>query len=376
MSSRVDTFISYSHKDSEYLEHLRRHLRPLEQHGRLNIWYDERIRAGQRWYDEVRGAIASAKVAILLVSDHFLGSDFIHEEELGPFLRSAEEEGLLILWIAVRPSLVDETPISQYQAVNKPEEPLCDFQRDELDRRLVAIAKSIQLAVEPLTKTIQFGKNLLLCRQARRTTQVFLDQLAEGSGHLEYSPGPGRWSIAEIAEHLLLTDRFFLKELRVVVDRVRAGKDPMLRRSLDYFPLSVRFVPKSIEPYVLFPFSYMTRVAPRPLRELMARNRVVEINAPAATIPRGLTPTSRLQAELEQSLKDIESFFQQHPHFDYREIGFEHPILGTPSIMDFLRFLAAHEQRHHKQMWSNLEYLRRSREHDTSTIDWGSLLGY
>ncbi len=44
--------------------------------------------------------------------------------------------------------------------------------------------------------------------------------------------------------------------------------------------------------------------------------------------------------------------------------------------MDFLRFLAAHEQRRHKQMWSNLEHLRRSREHDTSTIDWASLVGY
>ncbi|MEM7352641.1 MAG: TIR domain-containing protein [Acidobacteriota bacterium] len=376
MPTRVDAFISYSHEDAEFLEPLRRHLRPLERHGRLKIWSDQRIRPGQRWYDEIRGAMASAKVAILLVSDHFLNSDFIHEEELGPFLRSAEDDGVLILWIALRPSLVEATPISQYQAVNNPQKPLCDFEGAELDRRLVRIAKSIQLAVEPLTETLQFGEILLLCRQARQTTLIFLERLAKGKEHLEYSPGPGRWSIAEVAEHLLLTDRFFLKELRTLVERTQAGKPPILRRSLDYFPLSFRYLPKAVEPLVVLPFSYLTKAAPTQLRELMARNRVVEVDAPPATVPRGLTPTGQLRTELEQSLGNIETFFRRHPHFDYGTLGFEHPILGSPSVMDFLRFLAAHERRHHKQMWANVEHLRRRHEPGRTTFDWASFLGY
>ncbi len=373
MSSKVDAFISYSHRDSEYLEHLRRHLRPLENHGRLNLWDDGQIGSGERWHDKIRQAMASARVAILLVSDHFLNSDFIHEEELGPFLQAAEEDGILILWIPIRPCLYEATPISQYQAVCDPSQPLCNFEGAELDRRLVRIAKSIQLAVAPLTETIQYGKNLLLCRQARQITLTLLEQFTGGVEILETSPGPGRWSLAEIAEHLLLTDRYFLKELRTIVKRVQAGKDPKLRRSLEEFPLSFRFVPKVLEPYVVMPFSFMTRAAPPMLREVLARNRIVDIDAPPATVPRGLTPSSQLKTELEQSQKEIEVFFRQHPHVDFNEIRFDHPILGTPSAMDFLRFLAAHEQRHHKQMWANLEQLKHQ---GASTFDWASFLGY
>ncbi len=373
MAAKIDAFISYSHKDTEYLEHLRRHLRPLERHGRLNLWDDHKIGAGDRWYDQIRQAMAAARVAILLVSDNFLNSDFIHEEELGPFLQAAEEDGLLILWIPIRPCLVEATPISRYQAVCDPAQPLCDFAGAELDRRLVRIAKSIQMAIEPLTETVQFGKNLMLCRQSRQTTLTILNEFAGGESALEHSPGPGRWSIAEVAEHLLLTDRYFLRELRTIVKQVQAGQEPTLRRSLEDFPLSFRLVPDALEPYIVMPFSFMTRVAPPMLREVMARNRVVEIDAPPATVPQGLTPSSQLATELEQSLKEIEVFFRQHPHVDFQEIRLEHPILGTPSVMDFLRFLAAHEQRHHKQMWANLEQLKRQGK---ATIDWSSLLGY
>jgi len=376
MPSRVDAFISYSHKDSEYLEHLRRHLRPLERHGRLNIWYDRQIRAGERWFDKISEAMASAKVAILLVSDHFLDSDFIHEEELGPFLQAAEENGLLILWIAVRPSLVEATPISAFQAVNNPANPLCDFRGAELDRRLVQIAKSIRTAVTPLTETMQFGKNLVLCRQARQTTLIFLEDFARGKEHLEYSPGPGRWSIAEIAEHLLLVDHFFLRELRAVVELAKDAKNPVLRRSLEYFPLSFRHVPKLLAPYVLLPFSRFSKAAPPTLREILARHRIIEVDAPPITVPQGLTPPSQLKVELEKSLKNVESFFQENRYLDFNELGFEHPLLGSPSVLDFLRFRAAHEQRHHKQMWGNVEQMRRQWEKDTSTFDWASFLGY
>jgi formylglycine-generating enzyme required for sulfatase activity len=63
-------------------------------------------------------------VALLLVSDDFLASEFVINKELPPLLRAAEAEGLCILWVCLGPCFYEATPIHEYQAVLPPGEPL------------------------------------------------------------------------------------------------------------------------------------------------------------------------------------------------------------------------------------------------------------
>lgn len=118
--NRDQIFVSYSHADSEWLKRLQIVLTPLRRRGLLKVWADTDITPGQRWKEEIKQALAKAKVAVLLVSPDFLASDFIDKHELPPLLEEARKGGLTILWIPIRPSLYWETEIDHYQAVYDP----------------------------------------------------------------------------------------------------------------------------------------------------------------------------------------------------------------------------------------------------------------
>lgn len=142
-------FVSYSHRDSHWLESLRVHLAPLSRAGSVRLWSDRDIRAGADWRQEIRDALSRASVAILLVSANYLDSPFIAENELPPLLESARKGGLKILWIALSDCLYNETEIANYQALNDPAHPLTSLGTRRLrDRALVAIATRIKQAVE------------------------------------------------------------------------------------------------------------------------------------------------------------------------------------------------------------------------------------
>src|SRR5438128_10886644 len=65
---RTDVFISYSHKDAQYMERLKTHFDFDERKGSLSVWADTEISPGSQWRVEIEKAIKKTRIAILLVS--------------------------------------------------------------------------------------------------------------------------------------------------------------------------------------------------------------------------------------------------------------------------------------------------------------------
>lgn len=143
-------FISYSHKDSKWLKRLQTHLEPYIMNSDFTIWDDTKIDAGDKWFIEIKNALESAKVGVLLVSPEFLKSQFINNHELAPLLKRAKDRGVNILWIAVSSSSYDITALADYQCANNPERPLDMLSSAHQNAEWVRICKKImkQLGIQ------------------------------------------------------------------------------------------------------------------------------------------------------------------------------------------------------------------------------------
>lgn len=142
---RNQIFISYSHADAEHLQRLRVHLRPFERDGLVEVWADTRIRPGQRWRQEIGSALERAAVSILLVSADFLASDFIADNELPPLLKAAQEKGLKILPVVLKPcAFLELDELSQFQAFNDPNLPLINLAEGEREKLWHTIAVTVR----------------------------------------------------------------------------------------------------------------------------------------------------------------------------------------------------------------------------------------
>ncbi|MEY5048143.1 MAG: hypothetical protein RLZZ175_1502 [Bacteroidota bacterium] len=137
---RDKVFVSYSHLDKEFLTDVQRHFKPFL--SKIDFWDDSKIEPGQKWKEEIEKAILTTKVAILLVSTDFLGSDFIASNELPHLLSAAEKEGAVILIVILKPCLFEEfNELNVFQTMNPPNRPITKMNYDEKEELFVNLVR-------------------------------------------------------------------------------------------------------------------------------------------------------------------------------------------------------------------------------------------
>jgi eukaryotic-like serine/threonine-protein kinase len=172
-------FVSYARKDNEsddsryrWLDRLKDHLRPLALEGLISTFSDSDIQIGESWHEKIQANLESAKVAVLLVSPAFLGSEYIRNNELPVLLKRVKGRGVTILPIILRPCLFttitfkypdpnngpEHFSLADLQAGNPPTKALNELDEAQQDRVLLGVAQRIRAIVleerDSLTRSV------------------------------------------------------------------------------------------------------------------------------------------------------------------------------------------------------------------------------
>lgn len=96
-------FFSYSHKDEDLRNELETHLALLRRQGVITAWHDRRITAGSDIHDSISEELESAQIILLLVSAHFLASDYCFEREMARAMEKHEDGSAVVIPVILHP---------------------------------------------------------------------------------------------------------------------------------------------------------------------------------------------------------------------------------------------------------------------------------
>lgn len=77
----LNLFISYSHKDHDFVSKFINHIAPLKHNNYIKEWYDRKIETGEEFQKDIDRNLENADIICLMISDHFLASKACIEEK-------------------------------------------------------------------------------------------------------------------------------------------------------------------------------------------------------------------------------------------------------------------------------------------------------
>ena len=140
---------------------------------------------------------------------------------------------------------------------------------------------------------------------------------------LNRHPAPGRWSIAQILEHLVIVERRATELAVKLADKAVAGG-----------------IPKETETGPILMAIDTRRITDRSRR----------VKAPEVFLPPGkLSPDESLNA-LDEAHRQFKLAAAKGDGLALREISYPHPWLGSLNAYEWIAFVAAHMARHTEQI--------------------------
>jgi WD40 repeat protein len=113
----LEVFCCYAREDQEMLEHLKKHLMPLQRSGQITVWSDTNLNAGVEWEKELHQHLESADLILLLVSPDFMSSDYCYSTEMKRALERHAQGKAQVIPILLRPVHWEMAPFAKLQMI-------------------------------------------------------------------------------------------------------------------------------------------------------------------------------------------------------------------------------------------------------------------
>lgn len=167
---------------------------------------------------------------------------------------------------------------------------------------------------------------------------------------LDFRSRPGSWSVGEVADHLVLAEALYRGEMERLVELVKKGERPYIRRSFKEVNVSPFFLPDPVLTMFQVPLGIMSRMIPQPVREMVTQFPLLPTRNPDIATPRPGRGAELIKKDLVDSLAQTRALIANNAGMDFASMISEHPLTGVTNVAQIFGFLTLHERRHHTQM--------------------------
>ena len=143
-----ELFFSYCHKDEDLRNEMEVHLTMLKRQGIISTWHDRRIGAGSEIDGSISEKLESAKIILLLVSPHFLASDYCYDREMTRAMERHESGEAIVIPVILRPCEWHGAPFGKLLATPTDGKPVTKYA--DQDDAFLTVVQDIRSAVSKL----------------------------------------------------------------------------------------------------------------------------------------------------------------------------------------------------------------------------------
>ncbi|HUX91252.1 MAG TPA: toll/interleukin-1 receptor domain-containing protein [Gallionellaceae bacterium] len=156
-------FFSYSHKDEELRNELETHLALLKRQGVISSWHDRRITAGSDFNQSISSELESSQIILLLVSAHFLASDYCFDKEMARALEKHNDGSAIVIPVILHPCDWHSAPFGHLRATPIDGKPVSMYANQH--EAFAIVAKDVREAAksEPTSESFTSGSERLVC---------------------------------------------------------------------------------------------------------------------------------------------------------------------------------------------------------------------
>ena len=151
-------FFSYSHKDEDLRNELETHLALLKRQGIISSWHDRRITAGGDIDKTISSELESSQIILLLVSAHFLASDYCYEKEMTRALEKHKDGSAVVIPVILHPCDWHSAPFGRLRATPTDGKPVSMFANQH--EAFAIVAKDVREAAKPFSEPVPSPTNV------------------------------------------------------------------------------------------------------------------------------------------------------------------------------------------------------------------------